>query len=176
MVRGRIVLYTGPKLYPNGPVLLKMVRELSRARRLDGAQLSSSAATARCLVPLLACWTYASGVPLTFLLNSSSDSDGDEDIRPWRIGYDQSTSYARVSGTSSLADGTTQTERSDVEKLRASGLRPELLVHQCSYWNEPEGRAHASLVLSCLLPSSGVCGVCKMVTAMFKYVGPPGPF
>ena len=55
-----------------------------------------------------------------------------------------------------LAHGTTRTENEneiDVEQLRASGLRPELLVRRCSYWNEAEGRAHASLVSPQLLPS-----------------------
>ena len=100
---------------------------------------------------------------------SSSDSDvhsdGDEDIQPVgaRIGdrYTPRPVYILLASFRyklTLADGTTRTEQEieneiDVERLRASGLRPESLIRRCSYWNEAEGRAHASLVSS-ILPSS----------------------
>ena len=95
---------------------------------------------------------------------SSSDSDvhsdGDEDIQPVgaRIGHRYTPRPVYILRASfryklTLADGTTRTEKEieneiDVEQLRASGLRPELLVRRRSYWNEAEGRAHASLVSS----------------------------
>ena len=96
---------------------------------------------------------------------SSSDSDvnyvGDEDIQP--VGARSGHRYtprpfyilrASFRYKPTLADGTTRTEQEiDLEEFRASGLRPELLVRRCSYWNEAEGRAHASLVSSRLLPS-----------------------
>ena len=122
---------------------------------------------------------------------SSSDSDvhsdGDEDIQPVgaRIGHDYTPRPIYILRSSfkyklELADGTTRTEKEienkiGVEQLRASGIRPALLVRRCSRWNEAEGRAHASLVSSRLLlasclPTSGeFCGVCKMVTTTFKY-------
>ena len=93
-------------------------------------------------------------------------SDGDEDIQPVgaRIGHNYTPRPIYILRSSfryklTLADGTTRTEKEieneiDVEQLRASGLRPESLIRRCSYWNEPEGRAHASLVSSRLLPSS----------------------
>jgi hypothetical protein len=96
--------------------------------------------------------------------SSDSDvhSDFDEDLQPVgaRIGPDYTPRPIYVLRASfryklTLADGTTRTEKEiDVEQLRASGLRPESLIRRCSYWNEPEGRAHASLVSSRLLPSS----------------------
>ncbi len=91
---------------------------------------------------------------------SSSDSDvhsdGDEDLQPVgaRIGHRYTPRPIYILRASfryklTLAHGTTRTEKEieneiDVEQLRASGLRPELLVRRCSYWNEAEG----------LLPSS----------------------
>ena len=93
---------------------------------------------------------------------SSSDSDvrsdGDKDLQPVgaRIGHRYTPRPFYILRASfrykpTLADGTTRTEQEieneiDVKQLRASGLRPELLVRRCSYWNEAEGRAHASLV------------------------------
>ena len=93
-------------------------------------------------------------------------SDGDEDLQPVgaRSGHRYTPRPVYFERASfryklELADGTTRTEKKieneiDVEQLRASGLRPELLVRRRSYWNEAEGRAHASLVSSRLLPSS----------------------
>lgn len=91
---------------------------------------------------------------------SSSDSDvhsdGDEDIQPVgaRIGHRYTSRPIYILRASfryklTLADGTTRTEKEiAVEQLRASGIRPELLFRRRSYWNEAEGRAHASLVPS----------------------------
>ena len=98
--------------------------------------------------------------------DSDVNSDGDEDIQPVgaRIGHRYTPRPIYILRVSfryklTLADDTTRTEKEiekeiDVERLRASGLRPELLVRRYSCWNEAEGRAHASLVSSRLLPSS----------------------
>ena len=96
--------------------------------------------------------------------DSDVNSDGDEDIHPVgaRIGhrYTRPIYILRSSFTYKLelADGTTRTEQEieneiDVKQLRASGLRPELLVRRRSYWNEAEDRTHASLVSSSPLTS-----------------------
>ena len=92
--------------------------------------------------------------------DSDANSDSDEDIQPVgaRIGHDYTPRPICILRSSfryklELADGTTRTENEiDVERLRASDLRPESLVYRRSYWNSTEGRAHASLVSSRLLP------------------------
>ena len=94
--------------------------------------------------------------------DSDVHSDGDEDIQPgapfyWsQVPPSTNLHLAREFQVQARSQTVPRTEKEieneiDVEQLRASVLRPELLVRRCSHWNEVEGRAHR---VARLVPSS----------------------
>ena len=104
--------------------------------------------------------------------DSDVNSDCDEDLQPVgaRIGHDYTPRPIYFERSSfryklKLADGTTRTEKEiAVEQLRASGIRPELLVYRRSFWNSTEGCMKFKYVCA----NAHTCGCKYYVYVNFK--------